>query len=73
MEEEEEERGGRQLEHTRKHPNVRLYALTIHCCLEAGMPKCSPIVGSMMTEACTPSVFTNCQLQLDILPSGRNI
>jgi hypothetical protein len=36
---------------TRKQPNVRLYAETIHCCLLVGISRASPMVGKIITEA----------------------
>ena len=36
---------------TKKQPNVRLYAETIHCCLLVGMSRASPMVGKMITDA----------------------
>lgn len=42
---------------TRKQPNVRLYADTIHCSRDSGMLRARPIVGRMMTVLCTPSVY----------------
>jgi hypothetical protein len=41
---------------TRKQPNVRLYAETIHCCLLVGTLSALPTVGRLMIIACTEKV-----------------